>query len=42
VTIETVFLARHFDRTLVPRLLDVPELTVELRDWAQKILARTP
>lgn len=42
VTIETVFLARHFDRTLVPRLLDVPELTDELRDWAQRILTRTP
>jgi MOSC domain-containing protein YiiM len=42
VTIETVFLARHFDRTLVPKLVDVPELTVELRDWAQKLLARTP
>jgi MOSC domain-containing protein YiiM len=42
VTIETVFLARHFDRTLVPHLLGVPELASDLREWAQKILARTP
>jgi MOSC domain-containing protein YiiM len=42
VTIETVFLARHFDRTLVPLLLDVPQLPASVRGWAQKILARVP
>jgi MOSC domain-containing protein YiiM len=42
VTIETVFLARHFDRTLVPLLLDVPQLPAAVRGWAEKILARVP
>jgi MOSC domain-containing protein YiiM len=42
VTIETVFLARHFDRTLVPLLLDVPQLPAAVRGWAEKILTRVP
>jgi MOSC domain-containing protein YiiM len=42
VTIETVFLARHFDRTLVPLLLEVPQLPAALHGWAQKIRARVP
>jgi MOSC domain-containing protein YiiM len=38
LTAALVSRAYHADRSLVPRLLDVPELSASWRDWAQKIL----
>jgi len=40
LTARLVSLAYHTDRSLVPRLLEVPELTSSWRDWAAKILQR--
>src|SRR6266498_726337 len=38
LTARLVSRAYHTDRSLVPRLLEVPELTSSWRDWAAKIL----
>ncbi len=40
LTARLVSRAYHTDRSLVPRLLEVPELTSSWRDWAAKILQR--
>jgi MOSC domain-containing protein YiiM len=39
VTVALVSRAYHTDRRLVPRLLEVPELSGSWREWAQKILS---
>jgi MOSC domain-containing protein YiiM len=38
LTAALVARAYHADRTLVPRLLEVPELSSSWHDWAHKIL----
>jgi len=38
VTVAFVARAYHVDRSLVPRLLEVPELSSSWRDWAEKML----
>jgi MOSC domain-containing protein YiiM len=38
VTVAFVARAYHVDRSLVPRLLEVPELSSSWRDWSEKIL----
>ena len=38
VTVAFVARAYHADRSLVPRLLDVPELSSSWRDWAARLL----
>jgi MOSC domain-containing protein YiiM len=40
LTVGDVARAYHADRSLVPRLLEVPELPVRWRDWARQRLAR--
>jgi len=38
VSVTLVARAYHSDRSLVPRLLDVPALSSSWRDWAGRIL----
>src|SRR5262249_43831792 len=41
LTVALVSRAYHTDRSLVPRLLEVPELSISWRDWAEKVLGYT-
>jgi MOSC domain-containing protein YiiM len=40
LTAALVARAYHTDRQLLPRLLDVPELSADWRSWAQRMLSR--